>query len=71
MKPKRKYVSSKARHRACMRNFTQYRLNGMIGALHTIYYERRNESPILLNAIGVMIDALVQLKNTFKEHDNA
>lgn len=68
--PRRKYASSEASHRACMKNFTQYRLNGMIGSLHTIYYERRNESPMLLNAIGVVIDALEQLKNTFKEHDN-
>lgn len=67
--PKRRMTPE--RRKMCLQNFTQYRLNGMIGSLHTIYYERRNESPMLQNAIGVVIDALEQLKNTFKEHDNA
>jgi hypothetical protein len=67
---KRKPSLSPARRKTCLQNFTQYRLNGMIGSLHTIYYERRNESPMLQSAIGVVIDALEQLKNTFKEHDN-
>ena len=67
---RRKSNFSPARRQSCLKNFTQYRLNGMIGSLHTIYYERRNESPLLQNAIGVVIDALEQLKNTFKEHDN-
>ena len=52
-----------------LKNFTQYRLNGMLGGLGRIYYERRRESPELLMQIGLCLDCLNDLKNKFKELD--
>ena len=57
------------RRNAQIKNFTQYRLNGMIGGLHAIYYERRKEDPELLSKIGLCVDALTDLKNKFREYD--
>ena len=54
---------------ARLKNFTQYRLNGMIGGLSRIYYERRRESSDLLNQIGLCLDCLNELKEKFKELD--
>ena len=66
---RRKYTSTEESHAATMKNFTQYRLNGMIGGLSQIYYERRSESSDLLNQIGLCIDCLNELKEKFKELD--
>lgn len=57
------------RRNAQIKNFTQYRLNGMIGGLHAIYYERRKEDPELLSQIGLCLDCLNDLKEKFKELD--
>lgn len=57
------------RAEAQMKNFTQYRLNGMIGGLSQIYYERHRESPELLTQIGLCLDCLNELKEKFKELD--
>lgn len=57
------------RRNAQIKNFTQYRLNGMIGGLHAIYYERRKEDPELLSKIGLCVDVLTDLKNKFREYD--
>ena len=57
------------RAEAQLKNFTQYRLNGMIGGLNQIYYERRKESPELLTQIGLCLDCLNDLKEKFKELD--
>lgn len=57
------------RAEAQMKNFTQYRLNGMLGGLSQIYYERRRESSELLTQIGLCIDCLNDLKEKFKELD--
>ena len=57
------------RAEAQLKNFTQYRLNGMLGGLSQIYYERRRESSDLLNQIGLCIDCLNELKEKFKELD--
>lgn len=57
------------RAEAQMKNFTQYRLNGMIGGLSQIYYERRRESSDMLSQIGLCIDCLNELKEKFKELD--
>ena len=51
--------------------FEQYRLNGMIANLHTIYYARRNGSPNVLTQIGLTIDCLESLKTVLKEHNDA
>ena len=57
------------RAEARLKNFTQYRFNGMIGGLSRIYYERRRESSDLLNQIGLCLDCLNELKEKFKELD--
>ena len=58
------------RAEAQMKNFTQYRLNGMLRGLSQIYYERRMESSELLTQIGLCIDCLNDLKEKLKELDN-
>ena len=50
--------------------FEQYRLNGMIANLHTIYYDRRKGSPSVLTQIGLTIDCLEALKIVLKEHND-
>ena len=57
------------RRNAQIKNFTQYRLNGMLSGLGRIYCERRMESPELLNQIGLCLDCLNDLKEKFKELD--
>ena len=68
-KPRRKYSSTALRRNAVIRNFTQFRLKGMICNLSQIYYERRRESSELLTQIGLCIDCLNDLKEKFKELD--
>ena len=55
------------RRKAYMRNFAQYRINGMIANLHRIYYERRKDDPALLAKIGCAVDCLTELKTVLKE----
>lgn len=66
---RRKYTTTEKSHNSTMKNFTQYRLNGMLGGLSQIYYERRRESSELLTQIGLCIDCLNELKEKFKELD--
>lgn len=67
---RRVYASTKRSHRACMRNFEQYLLKGMIANLHNFYYNRRNGSPDVLARIGLAVDTLINLSELLKEHND-